>query len=228
MILTSVHVLDKGFVNVIQHMGDDRTVARAAWVSTDAGKGRSDADVARLIRYLARENHWTPFGHVMVTLHIRWPLFVARQAMRSNIGIVWNEESRRYVSSEPLFYRPATWRQKPPRSIKQGSGGPVPPATRKRAESIQRLVEARAVGAYRLMLAANVAPEMARMLLPVNMYTECWMTASVAALARFCRLRADGHAQWEIQEYARAIDTAVRPLYPVSWQALTAPAGNCS
>lgn len=246
-----VECLDKGFVRLVDHMGSDLTVVNAARVSfakeskmesevfedleSAEAWGNVDYDFlysdrwmggyyaerlsekdARLIRHLAKHEHWTPFGHPQVTLHFKWPVFVARQAMRSNIGICWNEESRRYIQTEPEFYEPKVWRSKPEGSIKQGSG--------EESWEVALLypgLDQMCLQQYEDLLELGIAPEMARMVLPQSMYTECWGTFSLAALSRFYKLRSDSHAQKEIQDYAAAIDSLVRPLYPVSWKALT-------
>jgi thymidylate synthase (FAD) len=197
----------------------------------------SDKD-AKLIRYLAKHEHWTPFGHPQITLHFKWPIFVARQAMRSNIGICWNEVSRRYVDDTPEFYEPKVWRGRPEGSIKQGSGeevlayledfyGKAPSMTQpgvtvldSRIGEYQRYVDLLSALVTNCLRKERCCPEMARMVLPQSMYTEAWGTFSLAALARFYKLRADSHAQKEIQEFANAIDSLVRPLFPVSWAAL--------
>lgn len=159
----------------------------------------------------------TPFGHPQITLHFKWPIFVARQAMRSNIGICWNEVSRRYVDDTPEFYCPPVWRKRPEGSIKQGSGESVVDSV---ANGIYDDAVLAAEDVYRMLIDKGYAPELARAVLPQSTYTECWGTFSLAALARFYKLRADSHAQYEIQMYANAISELVSPLFPVSWNAL--------
>jgi len=229
-----VTVLDKGFVTLEGHMGSDLTVVNAARVSFAkrsayheecAGLDQIDRFLkegdAKLINYLAEHDHWSPFGHPQVTLHMKMPIFVARQFMRSNVGIVYNEVSRRYVDTPPEFYFPDKWRSRPEKSIKQGSGDPLTPAEQIDAHTMYGVLR-EVVGAYDTLLKIGVAPEMARMVLPLSTYTEMWATMSLAAAARVCRLREHEHAQWEIQEYARAISSLIEPLFPVSWKALTA------
>lgn len=215
-----VNVLDKGFVILEGHMGSDLTVVNAARVSfaKQNWDGLSKKDES-LIQYLAEHEHWTPFGHPQITLHMKMPIFVARQFMRSNVGIVYNEVSRRYVDTPPVFYVPSEWRSRPERSIKQGSGSPLSHAEQIDARTMYGVLR-EVVGAYDTLLKIGVAPEMARMVLPLSTYTELWATMSLAAAARICRLRTDSHAQWEIQEYARAISSLIEPLFPVSWKAL--------
>jgi thymidylate synthase (FAD) len=173
----------------------------------------SDKDT-KLIRYLAKHNHWTPFAHNSITLHLKMPIFVARQVDKSQVGFVVNEVSRRYVDDEPEFYFPEAWRKRPPGSVKQGS-----------AEDLLLDWDVEpyvmdALRAYDKLLESGVAPEMARMVLPQNMYTEQWKTGSLAAWARLYKLRIDSHAQKETQEIARQVSEIIEPLFPVSWSAL--------
>jgi flavin-dependent thymidylate synthase len=139
------------------------------------------------------------------TLLLECPVFVARQLMRSNVGIVYNEVSRRYVDDAPMFWRPEVWRSRPDGSIKQGSGEGVVQG----AEGWAYVVEAYANHAYKRMIDLGVAPEMARTVLPQSMMTKIWMTATAPALERVLGLREDSHAQKEIQDLARAMRKAV-------------------
>ena len=215
--MTKIPVLDKGHVEVVQSWGSDLTVVNAARVSFNKHSDVLTDKDRKLIHYLAKHQHWTCFGHCGVTLRLKWPIFVARQAMRSNIGICWNEVSRRYVDDTPEFYEPEVWRGRPEGSIKQGSSE----ESYKVALLYENLNQMCLRQYEDLITELKVAPEMARMVLPQSTYTEAWGTFSLAALARFYKLRADSHAQKEIQEFARAIDSLVRPLFPVSWAALT-------
>lgn len=231
-------VLDKGSVELIDRMGTDLDIVNAARVSfskesewefygdCDHGgpsKGLSERDT-KLINYLARENHWTPFGQVNVKFRIKMPIFVARQAMRSNIGIVWNEESRRYIDSEPEFYEPEVWRGRPDGSIKQGSGEALEDGWWY-SDNLKNQHE-EALNLYQAMLKPGLnspgcSPEMARMVLPQSTYTTVIGNFTLAAAARFCQLRQDSHAQLEIQQYANAMSELIGPLFPVAWKALT-------
>jgi len=238
-----IQVLDHGFVTLEDHMGSDLTVVNAARVSfskrscmhacgscedclfsppnTPHGCNHcylGDSD-AKLIKYLATNDHWTPFGHPQITLHLKMPIFVARQFMRSNVGIVYNEMSRRYVDSPPEFYTPSEWRSRPDKSIKQGSGAALDNTDQIDARTMYGVLR-EVVSTYDTLLRIGVAPEMARMVLPLSTYTELWATMSLAAAARLCNLRLDAHAQLEIQVYADAISKLIQPLFPVSWHAL--------
>ena len=216
-----IDVLDVGFVQYVDHMGSDIDVANAARVSfhkesvLEKDGSLSERD-AKLIRYLARHNHFTPLAQVNLKLRIKLPIFVARQLMRSNIGIVWNEVSRRYVDTPPEFYIPKEWRSRPEGGLKQGSGKGI-----KYSPLYEYGVEKYALSEYNNMLKKGVAPEMARMVLPQSTYTEVIGNFTLAALARVCALREDSHAQVEIQRYARAMGEIAKEYFPVSWEALT-------
>jgi len=178
----------------------------------------------RLVRYLAKHNHWTPFGHPHVTFNFEIPVFVARQLMRHNVGIVWNEASRRYITIEPQVYWPKEWRSKPEGNIKQGSGAPME-LDFKTEDIIKGLVK-EVVAWYNELVEEGVAPEVARSILPVGHYTYIYGTGSLYAWFRVWKLRADNHAQKEIQEVAEQIDDFMSVLYPVCWEALKEYQGN--
>lgn len=218
-------------VTLLDHMGSDLTVVNAARVSFDKGSDfewdqdelcayLSDADT-RLVKYLAKHDHWSPFAHTSVQFRVKAPIFVARQLVKHQVGGVWNEVSRRYVDSEPEFYIPAVWRSRPEGSVKQGSGEPV---------YNQALVDARvskttidALETYRVLIADGVAPEMARMVLPQNTMTEWYWTGSLMFWARVCRQRLDSHAQEESRQVALLVSQHMRELFPVSWDVLMNP-----
>lgn len=158
----------------------------------------------------------TPFGQVNLKLRIKMPIFVARQLMRSNIGIVWNEVSRRYVDTPPEAYEPDVWRSRPTGSMKQGSGDEEIQVDVCDGEHLELML-----GYYNTMISDGIAPEQARSFLPQGVYTEVIGNFTLAALARVCALREDSHAQWEIQEFARAMGEIAKEYFPVSWEALT-------
>ena len=177
-----------------------------------------DESDAKLIGYLARHNHWTPFGHPQAQFRITVPVFVARQIRTSNIGVVRNEVSRRYVSDEPEFFVPDSWRGAPTDGAKQGSSGGIgDPGW---ATNVKLIAEQTAKNAYTELLELGVAPEQARMVLPQTMYTSWIETGSLAYYARFCGLRLDPHAQYEIRQVAQEIATEMAEVFPVSWAAL--------
>lgn len=218
-------------VDLVDHMGSDLTVVNAArvsfdkeseWEWIDGGGGSyderriSDKD-AKLINYLAKHNHWSPFAHTSIQLRIKAPIFVARQLVKHQVGGVWNEVSRRYVDSEPEFWFPDVWRGRPEGSIKQGSSGVADQSAKHRAEKV---VED-ALATYEHMLRHDgVAPEQARMILPQNMMTEWYWTGSLMFFCRVCRERLAPGAQQETREVAEQIANLVAPLFPVSWGAL--------
>jgi thymidylate synthase (FAD) len=213
----TVQVLDKGFVRYIAHMGSDLMVVNAARVSfAKEVKEITDRDV-KLIDYLARHNHWTPFAHPQVSIHIKSPIAIRAQLGKHQVGLVMNEVSRRYVKDAPEVYNPR-WRSAPTDGAKQGSSGFITGATYANQfyeESVEDSMEA-----YQELLSDGVAPEQARFVLPQGTYTEWWWTGSLSAFARVCKLRKDPHSQWESQEYAKAIEAIIQPLFPVSWKAL--------
>lgn len=222
-------------VEYITHMGTDLTAANSARVSFDKESDWADAKEGefrvikeqdeRLIKYLARHNHWTPFAHPQITLRYTVPIFVARQEFKHVVGFTRNEISRRYVDNPPEFYVPEVWRSRPEGGLKQGSGD---------EDKSQEVVYDRLVcrDAYQLMLEhaqvlyesmieVGIAPEQARMVLPQSMYTSYYITGSLAAFARMYKQRIDASAQKEIQELAEKVGGIVSPLFPVSWEALT-------
>lgn len=224
----------------IDHMGSDITIVNAARVSfhkesywqsssSDPGNTLEDKD-EKLIKYLAREGHWTPFGHGQITLRESVPIFVARQRFKHQIGFVYNEISRRYVDDDPEFYTPSEWRGRPKDNKKQGSSEEVITKMifRNNVESwsceidnAYQLYIEQAEFMYRSLLEAGIAPEQARMVLPQSMITEYYVTGSLAAWARAYNLRSDSHAQKEIRDLANLWDDVINPLFPTSWTALT-------
>lgn len=213
-------------VALIDHMGNDLSVVNAARVSFDkesqweysqAGSKLYDRD-AKLIKYLAKHNHWTPFSHPQMTFRIKAPIFVARQWFKHMIGITRNETSRRYVDSEPEFWFPKEWRGRPDGSMKQGSSGVMPESAMWDGAAKEHVKSCLAW--YESAIASGMAPEQARMILPQNMMTEWIETCSLAAAARACKLRLDPHAQAETREVAEKIANIARELFPASWAAL--------
>ena len=199
-------------VNLIDVMGTDLSVVNAARVSfAKESKELSEKD-EKLIKYLAKHNHWSPFGHASLQFRIKAPIFVARQLVKHQVGLVWNEVSRRYVDDEPEFFIPDQWRSRPENS-KQGSGEEI---IIYNIESTMQFVKQ----TYQNLLKANVAPEMARMVLPQNMYTEWYWSGTLMAFARVCNLRCKDDTQFETQHIADCIDWHLHEKFPVSWGAL--------
>lgn len=213
-------------VELMDSMGSDLTVVNAArvsfakekqalgWSGVTGEKLRPvihDTDV-RLIRFLAEHNHWSPFSHVFLQFRVKAPIFVARQLGKHQVGLAWNEVSRRYVDYEPEFYTPEKWRLRA-ENVKQGSSSET---TEYNIASTMQFVQQ----TYDNLLKEGVAPEMARMVLPQNMYTEWYWSGSLYAFARVCQLRLDSTAQVEVQEIARQLSAHCLTLFPHSWNAL--------
>ena len=211
---------------LIDHMGSDLSVVNAARVSF--GK-KSDWEVdydqipcgmeklsdrdAKLIRYLAKHKHLSPFGHAFASFHVKAPIFVARQLVKHKF-LRWNEISRRYVDEEPEFYVPDVWRGRSA-DKKQGSDGVVDID-----KGLIEEIHGQAVVTYQELLSFGVAPEQARMVLPQSTMTEFYWSGSLDAFASMCVLRLKDDTQYETRLVAQQIDEVMSSLFPVSWQAL--------
>lgn len=167
--------------------------------------------------YKRKAQHWAPFAHPQLQIRIQIPVFLARQFVKHQVGAVWSEESRRYISDEPGVWFPEEWHTRPD-DIKQGSGGLV--AAQRYCHSAAQHVVEHALTTYRHMLGESVAPEEARTILPLNMMTTVVWTGSLLFWSRVCNQRLDGHAQLAAQELAKQIANIAQPLFPVSWAAL--------
>ena len=172
----------------------------------------------KLVKYLADHNHVTPFFHPQARFRIKMPIFVAREWYRHQIGFARNEVSRRYVDTEPEMYLPTCVRERDVK-LKQGSKATEVPLN-DQAYAIIKETNELTSQAYRKLLLLNVAPEVARTILPQGMYTEFIETGSLAAYSRLCALRLDPSAQWEIRQYAAAVSSLMEEAFPVSWKAL--------
>lgn len=177
----------------------------------------SEGDI-RLLNFLARHNHFTPFCHPQITLHIKVPIFVARQLDKHQIGLVKNEVSRRYVSSEPEFYFPEEWRKQAD-DKKQGSGDILRPVANKITHMAAEDVTTHSNGIYQKMLDSGVCEEQARMILPQNMFTEYYWTGSLYAFIRMFELRLKADAQKETREIVQQIYHIIQPYFPRSIEA---------
>lgn len=212
-------------VKLIDAMGSDISVVNAARVSfqkescfdiNEEGCAELPNGDKRLIKYLADYNHFTPFCHAFASFRIKAPIFVARQLVKHQVGLSWNEVSRRYVSTPPEFYFPQYWR-KAAENVKQGSAlEEAKSFKRKEAEVICMA----SLGMYNSMIEKGVCAEQARMILPQNIMTEWVWSGSLMAFARVCKLRLDPHTQIETQEVARHINTLMSAEFPESWKAL--------
>ena len=228
--------LPKIEATLINSMGNDLTVVNAARVSFAKHTAMEESDVptpyqiidknntikylklqerdVKLIKYLAREGHISPFGHCFASFHVKAPIFVARQLVKHKF-LRWNEISRRYVDDEPEFYVPEVWRGRAD-NVKQGSAGEV---------NLPYLVphefNKSALYEYETLLEHGVAPEQARMVLPQSTMTEWYWSGSLDAFADMCNLRCKSDTQAETREVAKQIDHKMIELFPVSWDELT-------
>ena len=210
----------KSLVQILEVMGNDLTVVNAARVSfSKESNGLSEGDT-KLIKYLAKNHHISPFFHPQIRMRLKMPIFIARDWFRHCVGFARNEVSRRYVDSEPEVYIPTELRARDP-NLKQGSKSESIDNNQDMTLIMQKAIEV-SVTTYNTMLEANVAPEVARMVLPQTMYTEFIETGSLYAYARLCKLRLDPHAQLDIRLYADAIDRLMLQHFPISWTALMA------
>lgn len=233
-------------VSYVNHMGDDLTVVNAARVSFDKESNWEKGDLLnplsqesavyekclseqdqKLINYLAKNNHWSPFAHNSITLRIKAPIFVARQLVKHQVGGVWNEISRRYVDTEPEFYFPDIWRGKPVNAKQGSSDVMIPDFIIERAlewysyTGTEYLITECCLKSYLELIESGVCPEQARMVLPQNTMTEWWWTGSLMFFNRVCKQRLDPHAQKECRDVAEQINKICEGLFPYSWEALS-------
>jgi len=223
-------VLDKGFIEVVDSLGNDLTVVNSARVSFGKRKEKWDKSDERLVRYLAKHKHYSPFRHLQVQFHIKAPEFVMRQWYKHVVGIettsnssakdhAWNEISGRYVEVED-FYVPDVWR-KQSEDNKQASEGEVmfvkedgteivDPRPNHMYHSLMKQVKMY----YERLIDVGVAKEQARVVLPLSQYTEVYWTASFQAVMNFIELRNEKTSQWEIQEYAKVLLKQMKEVFP--------------
>lgn len=217
---------------LIDFMGGDLSVVRAAKVSFAddqtvshfiddiEAEGLGCRSHSGLIRYLAKHNHWTPFGHTSITLRMSAPVPIRTQCFKHKVGFVENEESRRYIKSRPVLFVPEVFREAPPEGApKQGSGGVHERSVIWR-DIYQRNCEFQ-INLYDAMIEDGVSPEQARFVLPQGVEVNWYWTGNLSSFARFHKQRTDPHAQEEIQKLAREVAEIIEPLYPVSWKELT-------
>lgn len=211
-------------VELVDFMGDDLRVANVARVSFDKWKEEFDEKDVKLIDYLARHEHTSPFRHVQVSVRCTAPVFLARQLGKHQVGLSWNEVSRRYVDVGLEFFVPDSWRSRPTDGMKQGSGsGELSYESIWAFSSIEEDYQAHieeSIQLYDHMIEQGVAPEMARMVLPQSMMVSWVWTGSLTSFFHIYRLRAEAHAQKEAQDFAQLIEEVVQPLFPHSWAAL--------
>ncbi len=206
---------------MIDKLGNDLTVVNSARVSFGKRKEKFDESDRKLVKYLAKHKHWSPFRHLMVQFHVKAPEFVMRQWYKHVVGIettstssakdhAWNEISGRYVPVTD-FYSPNNWRRQS-EDNKQASEGSID--NQDAANNVFTEVMQHVLNSYEKLLELGVAKEQARMILPLNQYTEVYWTASFQAIMNFIDLRDEATAQWEIREYAKAMKEMMLEIYP--------------
>lgn len=209
-------------VEFIDSMGSDQSVINAARVSfaNQNDETRTKEQDEKLINYLAKHQHWTPFAHTAITLRMTAPIPIRTQCFKHKQGFTENEESRRYVSYTPEYFTPVFRMQCD--NKKQGSGTEFDAVNQgylatRYADSVKA-----AIDTYENLLIEGVAEEQARFVLPQGCMVNWYWTGSLAAFARFYKQRIDTHAQKEIQELAQMVSDIIEPKFPISWKALTA------
>ncbi len=215
-------------VEYIDHMGSDLSVVNAARVSFDKESYWDEDEFfdyvlkpsdAKLISYLASHGHWSPFAHTSISLRWKAPIFVARQLVKHQVGLTWNEVSRRYVKTEPELWWPEKWR-KAAENVKQGSSEEEFDG---RSNCLDYAMEEafQAVGRYKMLVHEGMCPEQARMFLPQNTMTEWIWTGSLYAWVRVWKQRTYPTAQLETRNLVHQIEPIMKQHFPVSWEALT-------
>lgn len=246
---------NKSTVTLLDNMGTDLTIVNAARVSFDKESSfdyLEDGCICaayseyecgceqfeptavlkqqdkKLIGYLAKHGHWSPFAHTSIQIRVDAPVFVARQLVKHQVGGVWNEVSRRYVDDEPVFYFPDKWRKRAD-NVKQGSSDEhttkILHDDGEFAWSPEQTIS-HVLYHYNTLIRRGVAPEQARMILPQNMMTSWYWTGSLMFFHRVFKQRTDSHAQLETQEVALQIGEICANLFPVSWEALNNKEGS--
>ena len=215
--------VDGGSVTLMNHTPDgDLLVVNAARCSFDKEHKEFDTDKdVKLLNYLAREKHVLPFRHPSATLRVTAPIFVLRQALKSQVGMSASEVSRRYITTEPEFHRPkGMWREAAD-NVKQGSSNDV--VNLEHAFVVDEKLEKHYENSRKLyndLLESNICPEQARMVLPQSMYSTVVWTGTLLAWHHFVDLRMHSHAQKEIRRFAGAVDSIMNNIFYYSWNAL--------
>ncbi len=243
--MEKINVLDQGYVRLVDHMGSDLSVVNAARCSYAKESTQLGAGDVKLLNFLAREGHWSPFRHATLQFELYAPLMVARQWFKYRIGSAHsgdsleypinngdddgfgdslharNEASRRYITMEPTWYKPTKWRTAPANS-KQGSGLDASDELGLEASARLEAQLVKGLEDYEWALAQGLAPEQARLLLPAayGMYTAWYWTTSLQGVAYFLTQRLGHDAQWEIQQYAKGVYELVKPHFPHALEAL--------
>lgn len=212
---------EKIHVTYLEHMGDDCSVVNAARVSFAKQVDSFSENDAKLVQYLARNDHWSPFAHTSIKVRVSAPIFLARQLVKHQVGGVWNEESRRYISGDVNYFVPTDWRRTPDGSVKQGSGGTFD--NKSDIDYLNKVLMnhyAECDKLYRDLLNKGVCPEQARMVLPLGAVTHWVWTGSLLFWARVYSLRNSNHAQKDLKSFTDQLDKIMTKLYPNCWKAL--------
>lgn len=209
-----IFVLNEGFVRHVKTLGNELDIVNAARVSFNKEVEEIGPDDVKLIKYLAKHKHMSPFRHCHISFHIKMPIFTMRQFVKHRIGVEINEMSGRYVQfEENSFYVPYVFRKQSANN-KQGSGEDLNDLDNKMALIAYRTICKNAFETYNYLLDLGIAKEMARMCLPLSLWTEIRVTMSLEAIAHFIKLREDGHAQYEIRQYSDAIKAIAIHEFP--------------
>jgi thymidylate synthase (FAD) len=221
--IKTVKVLDKGYVKLIDSLGNDLSVINAARASYQKSSSKFTTDELKLLTFLVKHGHTSPFRHVFFTFEVKAPLMVARQWWKHVVGSDhtmegWNEASRRYVTSKPEFYNPENWRRAV-RKKKQGSGKPINNTFATDLDFCLQEIIARGLTYYNRALEAGVSPEMARLFLPAyGLYVTWRWSTSLQAVVNFLDQRLQKDAQWEIREYSVAVKQLARVVCPYTFE----------
>lgn len=211
-----VSVLDKGFVHLKQHLGTDRTIPEAARASFAAfDEEMTDERIAGMIRFMMDNKHGSVFEHCVATFHVKAPLVAFREWHRHRAGFSYNEQSGRYSQIEAEYYVPEFVRHQ----VGKPGAYTFEPADKFLTNVTRGIIEdagAQAFALYENLLDLGVAKEQARLVLPVNMYSQMWVTANLRAWMNFLELRTSEHAMFEIREYANAIEGMLTDLFPIA------------
>lgn len=205
-------------VELLDYMGSDLTITNVARVSFNKWKEEFDSKDERLINYLAEHEHTSPFRHNSIQIRCKAPIFLARQLMKHQVGLSWNEISRRYVDTDIEFFEPEEWRSRPKDGIKQGSGN-VSPDNDHLKYHYQQLIK-QVIKYTDAFSKSDIAPEMIRMMYPQSMLTDWVWTGSLQAFYHVYRLRSGEGSQKEAQVFAKKLEEVIEPLFPKAWVAL--------
>jgi thymidylate synthase (FAD) len=214
-----IPVLDRGFVRLVDYLGSDARIVQSARVSYGEGTTTVRRD-KELIDYLMRHGHTSPFEQVVITVHAKMPIFVARQWVRHRTARI-NELSGRYSELVDEFYVPEPERVKPQDTFNRQSSleeSDLPPEIQKKVVEIIARDQGSAFASYREMLDDGVSRELARIDLPLSLYTEWYWQMDLHNLFHFLRLRLDEHAQWEIRQYADALARIAKAVAPLAYE----------